>query len=111
MKGKVYLVGAGPGDPELLTLKALRLIREADVILHDELIGPEILNFASTKAHLRNVGKRCGRRSTSQEEINSLLVAFASFGLKRSSLERWRSDGLRSGWRRNRRIASAFHRR
>jgi len=82
VKGKVYLVGAGPGDPELLTLKALRLIREADVILHDELIGPEILNFASTKAHLRNVGKRCGRRSTSQEEINSLLVAFASFGLK-----------------------------
>ena len=81
MKGKVYLVGAGPGDPELLTLKAVRLIREADVILHDELIGSEILNFASTKAHLRNVGKRCGRRSTSQEEINSLLVACASFGL------------------------------
>ena len=82
MKGKVYLVGAGPGDPELLTLKALRLIREADVILHDELIGPEILNFANKKAHMRNVGKRCGRRSISQDEINSLLVAFASFGLK-----------------------------
>ena len=71
MKGKVYLVGAGPGDPELLTVKALRLIREADVILHDELIGSEILNFANTKAHLRNVGKRCGRRQARRKSIPS----------------------------------------
>ena len=82
MKGKVYLVGAGPGDPELLTLKALRLIREADVILHDDLVGAGILRLASSQAHLRNVGKRCGQRAISQEEINAQLVAFASFGLK-----------------------------
>jgi uroporphyrin-III C-methyltransferase len=82
VNGKVYLVGAGPGDPELLTVKALRLIREADVILHDDLAGPDILKFAAPTAHVRNVGKRCGQRSASQEEINALLVAFASFGLK-----------------------------
>ena len=82
MKGKVYLVGAGPGDPELLTLKALRLIREADVILHDDLVSAEILAFAPHAAHIRNIGKRCGQRSTPQSEINSLLIAFASFGLK-----------------------------
>ena len=81
MKGKVYLVGAGPGDTELLTLKAHRLIREAEVILHDDLVGPGILNIASQRALLRNVGKRCGKRAISQEEINVQLIAFASFGL------------------------------
>ena len=81
MKGKVYLVGAGPGDPELLTLKALRLIREPDVILHDDLVSAEILAFAPRAAHIRNIGKRCGQRSTSQSEINALLIAFASFGV------------------------------
>lgn len=82
MKGKVYLVGAGPGDPDFLTLKAHRLIREADVILHDDLVGPGILTIASPQAVLRNVGKRCGQRSVSQEEINAQLIAFASFGLQ-----------------------------
>jgi uroporphyrin-III C-methyltransferase len=82
VKGKIYLVGAGPGDPELLTLKALRLIREADVILHDDLVSAEILDSAPRTSHIRNIGKRCGQRSTSQSEINSLLIAFASLGLK-----------------------------
>lgn len=81
MKGKVFLVGAGPGDPELLTLRAHRLIREADVILHDGLVGPQILKLASAHAVLRDVAKRCGRHTISQDEINSQLVAFASFGL------------------------------
>ncbi len=62
MKGKVYLVGAGPGDPELLTVKALRLIQRAEVILHDDLVSPEILRLASRTAQLHDVGKRCGTK-------------------------------------------------
>ncbi len=81
MNGKVYLVGAGPGDPELLTLKALRLLRVADVVLHDDLVAPEILALIPATVRLHNVGKRCGRKSISQEEINALLVAYASDGL------------------------------
>jgi uroporphyrin-III C-methyltransferase len=81
MSGKVFLVGAGPGDPELLTLKALRVLQAADVVLHDDLIGREILALIPKSAEVRNVGKRCGRKGIQQEEINALLVAFASFGL------------------------------
>jgi uroporphyrin-III C-methyltransferase len=81
MNGKVFLVGAGPGDPDLLTVKALRLIESAQVVLHDDLVGPEILRLISSTAHIRNVGKRCGRKSVQQAEINALLVAFASFGV------------------------------
>ncbi|MBS1849532.1 MAG: uroporphyrinogen-III C-methyltransferase [Acidobacteria bacterium] len=80
--GKVFLVGAGPGDPELLTLKAARLLRSADVVLHDELFGREILSFIPRTAEVRNVGKRCGRKSPSQEEINQLLVNYALLGLQ-----------------------------
>jgi uroporphyrin-III C-methyltransferase len=81
MHGRVFLVGAGPGDPELLTLKALKVLQAADVILHDDLIGPDILALIPATAQVRNVGKRCGRKSIQQHEINALLVAFASFGL------------------------------
>jgi uroporphyrin-III C-methyltransferase len=81
MKGKVYLVGAGPGDPELLTLRAWRLLGEADVVLHDDLVNPEILHFAPPLAHIQNVGKRCGRPSVSQEEIHSRMAAYAKQGL------------------------------
>jgi uroporphyrin-III C-methyltransferase len=80
--GKVFLVGAGPGDPELLTVKALRLLQGADVVLHDDLISSQILDLASKNAHVRSVGKRCGRKKIHQEEINALLIAYASFGLK-----------------------------
>lgn len=80
MNGKVYLVGAGPGDPQLLTLKALRVLESADVVLHDELVSAEILALAPARARLHNVGKRCGQRRTTQEEINALLMAHASDG-------------------------------
>lgn len=82
MKGKVYLVGAGPGDPELLTVKALRILKSADVVLHDDLISPEILALVSPTAFVYNVGKRCGTKSTTQERINSLLVHSAAAGLQ-----------------------------
>ncbi len=80
MSGKVYLVGAGPGDPELLTLKALRLLKTADAVLHDDLVPLEILSLASPFAQLHKVGKRCGKKDTSQEEINFLLISLAGSG-------------------------------
>src|SRR5258707_15164072 len=82
MKGKVYLVGAGPGDPELLTLKALRLLRTADAVLHDDLVAPEILNLIPSTVQVHNVGKRCGKKKILQEEINVLMVALADSGLR-----------------------------
>ena len=82
MPGKVFLVGAGPGDPELLTLKAMRVLRAADVVLHDALISPEVLAFVPKTAEVRNVGKRCGKRSTPQSEINTLLVQYSLLGLQ-----------------------------
>ncbi len=82
MTGKVYLVGAGPGDPELLTVKATRLLRNADAVLHDELVTPEILQLANPAAQIHNVGKRCGSRKITQEEINFLMVGLASAGLQ-----------------------------
>ncbi len=82
MRGKVYLVGAGPGDPELLTLKALRLLRTAEAVLYDELVAPEILKLISPSAQLHNVGKRCGKKKTLQGEINFLMIALANSGLR-----------------------------
>ena len=82
MSGKVYLVGAGPGDPELLTLKAARLLRTADAVLHDDLVSPEILQTVPASANVQNVGKRCGVKSIRQEEINFLMVTLASAGLQ-----------------------------
>src|ERR1700692_1171049 len=78
MSGKVYLVGAGPGDPELLTLKALRLLRSAEVVLHDDLITSEILKLISPVAQLQNVGNVLCSKTIRQEEINFLMVALAS---------------------------------
>jgi uroporphyrin-III C-methyltransferase len=82
MNGKVYLVGAGPGDPELLTVKALRLLRAADVVLFDDLVAPEILELIPPTAQVQNVGKRCGSKTMRQEEINFLLVTLAASGLR-----------------------------
>jgi len=78
--GKVYLVGAGPGDPEMLTVKALRLIETAGVVLHDDLVPQAILDLAAADAERVNVGKRCGTKTITQEEINALMIARAGEG-------------------------------
>src|ERR1700761_8370153 len=79
--GAVWLVGAGPGDPELLTLKALKVLQRADVVVHDGLVSPAILELAPAQAQRLSVAKRKSRHSYAQEEINRLLVAFAREGL------------------------------
>lgn len=81
MSGRVYLIGAGPGDPDLLTRKAYRLLQAADVVLHDDLVSPDILALAPPHAQVFSVGKRCGRRSITQEDINFLMVSCAQSGL------------------------------
>ena len=80
MKGRVYLVGAGPGDPELLTLKALRVLKTADAVLYDDLVSAEILKLIPPTAEVHSVGKRCGKKDILQEEINFLMVALADSG-------------------------------
>src|SRR5580693_8137592 len=75
--GKVFLVGAGPGDPELLTVKAVRLLERAGVVLHDSLVSASILSLIPTGVERIDVGKRCGKKWLSQDDINSLLVASA----------------------------------
>jgi len=75
--GKVYLVGAGPGDPELLTIKAVKVISRADVILYDRLISEEVLSFARPTCKLIYVGKEAGRHTLPQQEINRLLLFYA----------------------------------
>ena len=82
MRGKVYLVGAGPGDPELLTLKAVRVLKHADAVLHDDLVGKQILQLAPAHAQVQNVGKRCGKKNISQDEINFLMITLAASGLQ-----------------------------
>jgi uroporphyrin-III C-methyltransferase len=80
--GTVFLVGAGPGDPELLTLKAAKVLRAADVVLHDELVSADILRLIPATAQVISVGKRCAKKSTPQENINQLLVRYATLGLQ-----------------------------
>lgn len=79
-KGTVYLVGAGPGDPELLTLRALRLLETADVIFHDDLVPEEVLALANRHALVTSVGKRCGRPRITQQGIHALLIESARAG-------------------------------
>ena len=79
-RGHVALVGAGPGDAGLLTLRALRLLGEADVILHDSLVSDDVLQLARRDATRIAVGKRAGRHTTPQQEINAQLVELASAG-------------------------------
>ncbi len=80
--GEAYLVGAGPGDPGLLTIRALELLQRADVVLHDRLVAPEIVRLARREADIINVGKSPDGPSTSQEAINRLLVDKVRSGLR-----------------------------
>ncbi|MBS0334276.1 MAG: uroporphyrinogen-III C-methyltransferase [Proteobacteria bacterium] len=81
-EGEVWLVGAGPGDPDLLTVKALKALEKAQVVVHDGLVSDEILALAPAKARRISVAKRKSRHSYSQGEIDRMLVAFARQGLR-----------------------------
>lgn len=79
-QGKVYLVGAGPGDPDLLTIKALRLIQTAGVLLHDDLVPETIVRLAAPGTEVENVGKRCGAKTVTQEQIHERMIDGARRG-------------------------------
>lgn len=80
LPGQVSLVGAGPGDPELLTLRAVRRIMEADVVLYDNLVGPEILAMVSLETEKHYVGKKASKHALPQEEVNDWLIRLAQAG-------------------------------
>lgn len=79
-RGAVYIVGAGPGDPDLLTFRAHRLMQQADIVFYDELVGPEVLNYVRRDAERVYVGKIKSHHSKSQDEINALLAEQAKAG-------------------------------
>lgn len=78
--GNVFLVGTGPGDPELLTLKALKVIQNADLVLYDRLVSNDVMDLVGSDAKLLYVGKTAGYHSRTQEEIHELLLSFAEVG-------------------------------
>lgn len=78
--GKAYILGAGPGDPELITIKGLRLLKVADVIIHDHLINQSLLDYAKKDAEKVDVGKQVGKKLLEQKEINALLIKEARKG-------------------------------
>jgi uroporphyrin-III C-methyltransferase len=79
-QGTVYLVGAGPGSLDLLTLRAHALISSASCLLHDDLVSSEVLSLAAPQARVSNVGKRCGQKTITQEQINEWMVQYAQAG-------------------------------
>jgi uroporphyrin-III C-methyltransferase len=80
--GKVYLVGAGPGDPKLLTVRAVELLKDADVVIYDRLVGELILSLAPEKAEKIYVGKRTGKHEIPQDKITELIIEKAQTGCK-----------------------------
>jgi uroporphyrinogen III methyltransferase/synthase len=78
--GKIYLIGAGPGDPGLFTIKGKMLLEQGEVVIYDRLVGEEILSYASPEAELIYVGKESGRHALTQDEINLLMVRKAKEG-------------------------------
>nr|HRO15935.1 uroporphyrinogen-III C-methyltransferase [Paracoccus sp. (in: a-proteobacteria)] len=81
MSGKVFLIGAGPGDPDLLTVKALKVLQTADVVVFDRLVSPEIMALIPAATRRISVGKTAGFHSVPQDRINALLVELAAEGL------------------------------
>jgi uroporphyrin-III C-methyltransferase/precorrin-2 dehydrogenase/sirohydrochlorin ferrochelatase/uroporphyrin-III C-methyltransferase len=80
MMGKVYVMGAGPGDPDLLTVEAVRVLRAAEVVLHDDLVSSKILELIPASTQVRNVGKSGDQDAISLEKIHSLLISAAREG-------------------------------
>jgi uroporphyrin-III C-methyltransferase len=80
MAGKVVIIGAGPGPADLLAVRAVEALRRAQVVLHDDLVSKDVLALCSQSAQLINMGKRCGKRGTTQEHINALMVQHARQG-------------------------------
>ena len=95
MKGKVWLIGAGPGDAGLLTQKAADVLKEADVIVYDALVSLEILCQLPPSTRKIHVGKRAGHHSTSQEAINQLLIDEALQGNRRARRASRKQDGYK----------------
>ena len=80
LPGKVYLVGAGPGSSKLLTLRALEVLRSADIVFHDDLVSDDVFATIPARVAIYSVGKRCGLKKTSQDEINRRIIAAAQNG-------------------------------
>ncbi len=108
-RGFVHLVGAGPGDPELLTLKARRLLHEADVVVHDRLVPAAILELARREATIVEVGKQAYGPSWRQDDINALLVKHARDGASRRPAQGRRPGGLRPARRGDRGAGGRGH--
>jgi uroporphyrin-III C-methyltransferase len=87
LAGEVWLIGAGPGDPRLLTMMALHALGEADVVVHDALVDPRIVGLAKPGARVHHAGKRGGKPSPQQRDINELIIAEAKKGLKVARLK------------------------
>ena len=80
LPGKVYLTGAGPGSAKMLTLRAMEVLRTAEVVFHDDLVSDEVLALIPSRTAVYNVGKRCGVKKTTQEEINRRMISTARSG-------------------------------
>ncbi len=100
--GRVFLVGAGPGDVRLITVKGLEAIKQAEVILYDRLANPKLLEFAPDDCELIYCGKLPDRHILRQEKINDLLVEKALEGKSSRPVKRWRPWCFRPCWRRSR---------